>query len=187
VKPLAIVVGLLLLLGLLVAKLAAFRKDLGAQREAINLAWTRVELALQRRADLVPRLAETVKATARQERAVVDSLTEARAAVAGARTPVERIAANSRLDSAIARLLVVLENYPGVQSGGDFLRLQDELFEAENRVAGERRQYNEAVQRYNMSLALFPNNIAASLFGFSPHDAYFKTGPASRVAPNMAF
>jgi LemA protein len=187
VKRLAFAVALLLLLSVAVARLAACRKNLGAQREEINAAWTRLELALQRRAGLVPRLLETVNPVAKREQAVVDSLTGARGALAAARTPLECIAANSRLDSAIARLLVVLANYPGLQSRGDFLRLQDELFDAESRLAGERRRYNEAVQRYNMSLGLFPYNIAAALFGFAPHDAPFKTGPASLVASDVAF
>ncbi len=187
-KVLAVVLGILLVLGVAFGgKLISVRNELVTQQEAIKAAWSQVDVALQRRADLIPNLVETVKGFAKQEQAVINSVTEARAALLGARTPQERMQANAALDSALGRLLVVVENYPLIKSNENFLRLQDELAGTENRIAVERRKYNEAVQRYNTHIALFPNNVAASLFGFQRNDAYFQTAPAAREAPAVQF
>jgi LemA protein len=187
-KALLIVLGVLvLLLVVFGGQFVGIRNDLVTQSEAVNAAWAQVDVALQRRAELIPNLVETVKGFAKQEREVFQSIADARAALAGARTPEERIAANTRLDSALSRLLVVVENYPQLRSNENFLRLQDELAGTENRIAVERRKYNEAVQRYNTSIELFPNNLVASISGFHRNDAYFKTDPGSRSAPKVAF
>jgi len=156
-------------------------------RNRCDNAWSQVDVQLRRRYDLIPNLVETVKGFAKQEVTVIDSVTKARAALIGARTPQERIDANSQLDGALARLLVVVENYPNLKSNENFLRLQDELAGTENRIAVERRKYNETVQRYNTTIQLFPNNLAAALFGFQANSAYFKTEPASRLTPKVAF
>ncbi len=187
-KVVWIVLGVLVLIGLLFGgKLIGTRNQLVVEREAINGAWAQVDVALQRRADLIPNLVATVKGFAAQEKGVIDSVTNARAALVGARTPREKIEANGQLDSALARLLVVVENYPNLKSSENFLRLQDELSGTENRIAVERRKYNETVQRYNTSIDLFPNNIAAALFGFQRNDAYFRTDAGSRQAPQVKF
>ena len=169
------------------AKLVGVRNDLVVQQEQIKAAWAQVDVVLQRRADLIPNLVQTVKGYAKHEQSVIDSVTAARAALMGAKSPRERIQANSRLDGALGRLLVIVENYPNLKANENFLRLQDELAGTENRIAVERRRYNEAVQRYNTNIALFPNNLAASLFGFSRNDAYFQTAPAKREVPKVAF
>ncbi|MDX1982014.1 MAG: LemA family protein [Bryobacteraceae bacterium] len=187
-KVIGIVLVVLLLVGLVFGgKLVGIRNDLVTEREAINGAWAQVDVALQRRADLIPNLVETVKGFARQEQSVIDSVTKARAALMGARTPGEKIEANQQLDGALGRLLVVVENYPNLKSDQNFLNLQRELAGTENRIAVERRKYNETVQRYNTSIDLFPNNIAASLFGFQRNDAYFKTEPGARQVPQVKF
>jgi LemA protein len=183
-----IILGVLLLAGLLFGfKLIGIRNELVAQREAINGAWAEVDNMLMRRADLIPNLVETVRGFAKQEKEVLESIASARSALLNARTPQERIEANNRLDSALGRLLVVVENYPQLKSNENFLRLQDELAGTENRIAVARRRYNEAVQRYNTTIDLFPNNIAAALFGFQRNDAYFRVDPAARTAPKVAF
>lgn len=168
-------------------KFISVRNELATQNEAIAASWAQVDVVLQRRANLIPNLVETVKGFAKQEKEVIDSVTSARAQMAGARTPQERIAANSQLDSALARLLVVVEQYPNLKSNENFLRLQDELAGAENRIAVERRKYNETVQRYNTQLRLFPNNIIGAMSGFQRNDAYFRTEAGSRAAPKVAF
>jgi len=187
-KAVWIVVGVLVVAGLLFGgKFVTVRNELATQNVGIEAQWAQVDVALQRRADLIPNLVETVKGFAKQEKDVIASVANARAALVGARTPQEKIAANNQLDGALSRLLVVVENYPNLKSNENFLRLQDELAGTENRIAVERRKYNETVQRYNTQLVIFPNNIIASLSGFSRNDAYFKTDAGARVAPKVAF
>jgi LemA protein len=183
-----IVVVVLLLAGLACGtKYVSVRNDLFTEKNAIDAAWANVDVALQRRADLIPNLVETVKGYAKHEEGVIKEVADARAALGGARTPQEKIQANSQLDGAISRLLVVVENYPQLRANENFLRLQDELAGTENRIAVERRKYNETVQRYNTQIELFPDNIVASLTGLARNDAYFKTEPGARTAPKVAF
>ncbi len=187
-KAVLIVLGVLLLIVLLVGgSLMGTRNQLVVLRESVNGAWSQVDVDLQRRADLIPNLVETVKGYAKQEQEVFGAIANARSALLNARNPQEKIAANQNLDSAIGRLLVVVENYPQLQSNENFLRLQDELAGTENRIAQSRRRYNEAVQRYNTEIEKFPNNIAATLFGFQRNDAYFRSDPAARTAPSVKF
>ncbi len=163
------------------------RNEMVRKRETVNAAWSQVDVVLQRRADLIPNLVETVKGFAAHEEKVFGDIAAARAAMAGAKTPQEKIAANGQLDSALSRLLVVVENYPQLRSNENFLRLQDELAGTENRIAIERRRYNETVQDYNTYITLFPNNIIAGLTGFTRNDAYFKTDEGARQAPKVNF
>src|SRR5256885_794275 len=181
---LIVIVVLALLLG---AGLMSSRNELVTEREQINGAFAQVDTALQRRNDLIPNLVETVKGMAKQEQNVIDSVTKARAAMLGAQTPADKIQADADLRSAIGRLMVVVENYPQIKSNENFLRLQDELAGTENRIAVERRKYNETVQRYNTDIELFPKNIAASLFGFKREDAYFKADVGAKEAPKVKF
>jgi len=163
------------------------RNQMVTLKETVNSQWSQVDVVLQRRADLIPNLVETVKGIASQEQKVFGDIAAARAALIGAKTPADKIAANGQLDGALGRLLVVVENYPQLRSNENFLRLQDELAGTENRIAIERRRYNEAVQAYNTYIGLFPNNIVASLSGFTRDDAYFKTDEGARQAPKVNF
>jgi LemA protein len=163
------------------------RNQMVVKRENVNALWSQVDVVLQRRADLIPNLVQTVKGFATHEEKVFGDIAAARAAMIGAKTPQDKIAANGQLDSALGRLMVVVENYPQLRSNENFLRLQDELAGTENRIAIERRRYNEAVQDYNTYISLFPNNIIASLSGFTRNDAYFKTDEGSRQAPKVDF
>jgi LemA protein len=163
------------------------RNEMAIKREAVNAAWSQVDVVLQRRADLIPNLVETVKGYAVQEQTVFGDIANARAALIGAKTPADKIAANGQLDSALSRLLVIVENYPQLKSNENFMRLQDELAGTENRIAVERRRYNQAVQDYNTYIALFPNSLVASFAGFTRNDAYFKTDEGARQAPKVNF
>jgi LemA protein len=187
VKGATIVIAVLVLLGLAGGEFVSVRNDLVLQREAVDAQWANIEAVLQRRADLIPNLVETVKGFAKHETEVFQSIADARAALAGAHAPQEKIQANGQLDGALSRLLVITENYPQLRSNENFLRLQDELSGSENRIAVERRKYNEALQHYNASIDLFPSNWVASLAGFHRNDAYFKTEPGAAVAPKVKF
>jgi len=184
---LIVIVVLVLLVVLVGGKFVGIRNDLVTQREAVTSQWSDVDVALQRRADLIPNLVNTVKGFAAHETEVFKDIADARARLAGGRTPGEKIQANQQLDSAISRLLVIAENYPQLKSNENFLRLQDELAGTENRIAVERRKYNEALQRYNTSIALFPNNLVAGMSGMARNDAYFQTEPGARTAPKVQF
>jgi LemA protein len=185
----ALIVVLVLAVALLAmgGKYVSVRNDLVTRKEAVSAAWSQVDVALQRRADLIPNLVETVKGFAKHEEKAIGDVASARAALIGAKSPSEKIAANSQLDGALGRLLVVVENYPNLKANENFLRLQDELAGTENRIAVERRKYNETVQSYNTQIQLFPNNIVASMSGFQREDAYFKTEPGARTVPKVAF
>ena len=186
-KGLIVVIILVLLVVWIGGTFVGHRNEMVRKREAVNSAWSQVDVVLQRRADLIPNLVETVKGYATQEQKVFGDIAAARAALIGAKTPQDKIAANGQLDSALGRLLVVVENYPQLKSNENFLRLQDELAGTENRIAIERRRYNETVQDYNTYIALFPNNIVASMSGFTRNDAYFKADEGARQAPKVNF
>ena len=163
------------------------RNQMAIKKEAVNAAWAQVDVVLQRRADLIPNLVETVKGFATQEQVVFGDIAKARSALLGARSPAEKITANGQLDSALGRLLLVVERYPQLKSNENFMRLQDELAGTENRIAVERRRYNEVVQDYNTFIATFPNSLVASMGGFARNDAYFKTEEGTRQAPKVNF
>jgi LemA protein len=182
------ILAILLVIGLLLGNsFISRRNQMAIKREAVNSAWSQVDVVLQRRADLIPNLVETVKGYAAQEVTVFGDIAKARSALLSASSPADKIAANQRLDSALGRLLVVVENYPQLRSNENFLRLQDELAGTENRIAVERRRYNETLQDYNTYLSLFPNNLVASMGGFARNDAYFKADEGARQAPKVNF
>ena len=163
------------------------RNSLVSKSEAVKAAWSQVDIVLQRRADLIPNLVETVKAYAKQEQTVFGDIAKARSALLSAGTPQEKIAANQQLDGALGRLLLVVENYPQLKSNENFLRLQDELAGTENRIAVERKRYNDTLRDYNTYAQQFPNNIFAGWAGFKPNEAYFTAAEGSRQAPKVNF
>jgi LemA protein len=163
------------------------RNTLVQKDQAVKAAWSQVDVVLQRRADLIPNLVETVKGYAKQEQIVFGEVAKARSALLSAGTPQEKIAANQQLDGALGRLLAIVENYPQLKSNENFLRLQDELAGTENRIAVERRRYNETLQDYNTYVQQFPNNIFARWAGFQRNDAYFAAAEGSRHVPKVDF
>jgi LemA protein len=187
-KPGIIILVVLLILALLFGGMYVSRRNqMVALNEQVKSDWAQVDVVLQRRADLIPNLVATVKGFAAQEQTVFDDIAKARAALLGAQTPESKIAANGQLDGALGRLLAIVENYPQLKSNENFLRLQDELAGTENRIAVERKRYDDAIQAYNTYVALFPNNIVASLSGFQRNNAYFAAPEASREAPKVEF
>jgi LemA protein len=163
------------------------KNQMVTKNEAVKAAWSQVDIVLQRRADLIPNLVETVKGFALQEQTVFGDIAKARSRLLSANTPADKIAANQQLDGALGRLLVVVENYPQLKSNENFLRLQDELAGTENRIAVERKRYNDALQDYNTFIGLFPNSIWAGMAGFKRNDAYFAASEGSRTAPKVDF
>lgn len=156
------------------------------QQEAIKGSWGEVENQLQRRNDLIPNLVNTVKGFAAQEKEILDRIAASREKLAGARTPGETIEAANEQSSALARLLVVVENYPQLKSNENFMRLMDELSGTENRIAVARGRYNEKVQAYNALRRRFPSNVTAKIFGFEEWK-YFEAPASAREVPTVDF
>jgi len=157
-----------------------------SQEEAIKAQWAQVENQLQRRNDLIPNLVESVKGVTQQEQEVFGRIADSRAKLAGATTPEQRMQAANEQSAALARLLVVVENYPQLRSNESFNRLMDELSGTENRIAVERMRYNEAVQAYNTSRRQFPANVTAKLFSFKEYP-FFEAPEAAREVPKVNF
>ena len=163
------------------------KNTLVSKNEAVKSAWSQVDIVLQRRADLIPNLVETVKGYAKQEQTVFGDIAKARSALLSAGTPQEKIAANGQLDGALGRLLLIVENYPQLKSNENFLRLQDELAGTENRIAVERKRYNDTLRDYNTYVQQFPASVFAGWAGFKANNAYFQASEGSRVAPKVDF
>jgi len=183
----AVVVVLVVLLLIVFGQYVGVRNTLVSKNEAVKAAWSQVDIVLQRRADLIPNLVETVKGYAQQEQTVFGDIAKARSALLSAGTPQEKIAANGQLDGALGRLLLVVENYPQLKSNENFLRLQDELAGTENRIAVERKRYNDTLQDYNTYVRQFPHNVFAGYAGFKPNEAYFEASEESRQVPKVNF
>ena len=154
--------------------------------EGIRSAWAQIENQLQRRADLIPNLVATVKGYAAHEREVLEGIADARARMAGARTVEEKMDASNALDSALGRLLVVVERYPNLKADKSFARLMDELAGTENRLAVERKRYNDLVQAYNIKIRRFPEKAVAGLFHFQTA-TYFQLVESARAVPRVEF
>jgi len=187
-KNALIVIGVLVLIALIAfGQYVGVRNTLVTKNEAVKASWSQVDIVLQRRADLIPNLVETVKGYAQQEQTVFGDIAKARSALLSAGSPQDKIAANQQLDGALGRLLLIVENYPQLKSNENFLRLQDELAGTENRIAVERKRYNDTLQDYNTYVQKFPNNIYAGWAGFKPNQAYFAATEQSRQVPKVNF
>ena len=183
----AIAVGLALLLG--GCEFVQERNKLAAEREAIRGEWSQVDADLQRRADLIPNLVETVKGYATHEKSTLEAVTNARAAASSARTVDEKVQADNMLSGALRQLFAVAEAYPDLKANTNFLQLQTELGDIENKLAAARRYFNSAVREYNTGREQFPAALIAGAFGFAPR-ASFDLGEnraAAEVAPKVSF
>ena len=152
----------------------------------VKSKWAQVNVQLQRRADLIPNLVETVKGFATQERTIFEAVANARAKLAGAGTVQDQINANNQLSSALSRLLVIVENYPQLKSDANFRALMDELAGTENRLSVERKRYNDAVGAYNVAVRRFPGNLFAGVFGFK-EAPFYEVPESARQTPQVKF
>ena len=183
-----VVLGVVMLLALSVyGSFVNTQNGLVAKDESVKATWSEVDVQLQRRADLIPNLVETVKGFTKEESTVYGDIANARAGLLNAQGPAGKIEANGRLDSAIGRLLMLTENYPQLKSNEQFMRLQDELSGTENRIGVARKRYNDALEVYNVSVRQFPASLWAGMLGFHANDAYFRATEAAKTVPSVKF
>ena len=183
----AIIAIIVLIVAVIGGAYVSSRNQMVTLDEQVKSNWAQVDVVLQRRADLIPNLVNTVKGFAAHEETVYADIANARAALLSAKTPSDKIAANGQLDGALGRLLAISENYPQLKSNENFLRLQDELAGTENRIAVERKRYNDSIQAYNTYIRQFPNSMFAGWAGFQPNNAYFQASATSREVPKVEF
>jgi len=164
------------------------RNGLIDKDETVKEQWKQIETQLQRRADLIPNLVETVKGYAKHEKGVFTEVAEARAKMLAARGPHEKAAASSLLGGALGRLMAISERYPELKANTNFLRLQDELAGTENRIATARTRYNRAVKEYNASIRKFPGSLFAGSMGLKKAEYYNPPdSKAIQTAPSVKF
>lgn len=180
-------IGLVIVAVIIVAGVIGIYNNLVSGSENVKASWAQVENVLQRRADLIPNLVNTVKGYAAHEKSVFEEVTKARSAWTGAATQEDKVKAANSMDSAISRLLLVVENYPTLKADSTFLKLQDELAGTENRISVERMRYNQAVRAYNIMIKTFPAYIVANKFGFGQFSEYFKAEEKAREVPQVKF
>lgn len=187
IKILLIILGIIILFGLIIfSSIKGTYNSLVMLDEGVKSSWAQVENQLQRRFDLIPNYVETVKGYAKHEKELFIKVTEARAKVGGAGNIPDKIKANNELSGALSRLLLVVERYPDLKANQNFIRLQDELAGTENRIAVERRRYNESVKTLNIKVRSFPTNILAGMFGFEKA-AFFEVPEAAKAVPKVTF
>ncbi len=184
---LGVVAVLLLAVFMVFGSYVSAKNQMVAKDQAVKEAWSNVDADLERRADLIPNLVETVKGFTKEESTVFGDIANARAGMLNAQGPQAKIAANNQLDGAIGRLLLLTENYPQLRSSDQFMRLQDELAGTENRIKVSRVRYNDAVRDYNTFILQFPNSIWAGIAGYHQNNAYFEASPDARNAPVVKF
>ncbi len=185
-KGLIALIVILVIVGIFASSIFGSYNTLVKLDEDVNTQWANVESKLQRRFDLIPNLVESVKGAMAHEKEVFTAIADARARLAGAGSTDERVQASNELEGALARLLVVVENYPELKSNQNVTALMDELSGTENRISTERDRYNEIVRVYNSAIRRFPKNIMAGMFGFEKRP-YFEAVPGANVAPEVKF
>ncbi len=183
-KILLFIVALIVVVG---GMFAASYNSLVSYDEGIKSAWAQVENVLQRRNDLIPNLVNTVKGYAKHEKEIFEDVANARSALLNAKSIDDKAKAAGTLDSAVGRLLAIAENYPQLKANESFNALMDELAGTENRIAVERKRYNDIVQLYNTSVRRFPTNIIAGFCGFREKEIYFKAEEKAKQVPEVKF
>lgn len=185
-----IVIGVLVVFGLvgiyLVTSFISHYNQMITLSEDIDAKWAQVENQLQRRFDLIPNLVETVKGYAEKEERIFTNIAEARSRIGSARTPEQRMEAEGEMGGFLSRLLMITENYPQLRASEQFQQLQAQLEGTENRIAVERKRYNDSVQQYNTLIKQFPGRFYASLAGFEPRE-FFEAAPTAQEVPQVDF
>lgn len=184
-STIVLIVILVLVVVIGIALVGGYNKVV-SQRESVDTASANLDVMLKRRADLIPNLVNTVKGYTSHENEVIEQITTARENLINANNIEEKAAADEELSSAIDALMIVVENYPDLKSSQNFIQLSDELAGTENRIATARRDYNNAVQTYNLTIRRFPNNLLAGMFGFETVE-YFEATESSQEVPNVSF
>ena len=191
-----VLIGIIVFVVFVGLVIGSYYNSLVTLQENVKEKWSQVENVYQRRLDLIPNLVETVKGYAKHEKETLKMVVEARAKALQMKVDSSMIEDQAKLNefikmqneisSSLSRLLLIVENYPDLKANQNFLALQSQLEGTENRIAVERRRYNEAVKLYNTKIRRFPGNVIASLFGFKPY-AYFKAQSGANVAPKVKF
>lgn len=185
-KSTIVIIVVVVILIAIIAGLVSSYNGVVSLSEEVDNKFATIDTMLQRRADLIPNLVNTVKGYTNQEQAVIDSVTDARAKLAGANSVGEKANADQELTSALNNLLVVVENYPDLKSSQNFINLSDELADTENRIATARKDYNDAVKKYNTKIKRFPTNIVSGMFGYGEKE-YFQASEGSEEVPTVDF
>ncbi|CZQ81008.1 MULTISPECIES: LemA family protein [Trichococcus] len=177
-------IGVFIAVLLLGVPLISSYNGLVTEESNVDVQWANVETKLQRRYDLIPNLVESVKGAMEQEQEVFGAIADARARIGSAQTTEEQVTASNEMESALSRLLVIVENYPELKSNEQVTALMDELAGTENRISVERDRYNESVQQYNNKVKRFPGSLMAGLFGFD-EKSYFEAVSGAETAPSV--
>lgn len=185
-KSSIILIAVIAIIVIIIAVFAGSYNGLVGKKENVDTQLSNLDVMLQRRADLIPNLVNTVKGYTSHETEIINSITDARAKLVGSSTIEDKANANQELSTALNALMVVVENYPDLKSSQNFIQLSDELAGTENRIATARRDYNEAVKTYNTSIKKFPTNIVASMFNFE-QSTYFEATQGSEQVPTVEF
>lgn len=185
-KSTIVIIVVVVILVAIIAALVSNYNGVVSLSEEVDNKFATIDTMLQRRADLIPNLVNTVKGYTNQEQAVIDSVTDARAKLAGANSVGEKANADQELSTALSNLLVVVENYPDLKSSQNFINLSDELAGTENRIATARKDYNDAVKEYNTKIKRFPTNIVSGMFGYGEKE-YFQASEGSEEVPTVDF
>lgn len=185
-KGAKILLAILVLVVVLVVYTFSTYNSLVRLKENVDSKWSQVENQLQRRADLIPNLVNTVKGYAKHEKEIFETLAQARSKLLNSSTVEDKAKANDELSSAISRLLMIVENYPNLKADKAFVQLMDELSGTENRIAVARKDYNDAVKQYNMKIKVFPNVLIARMFGFEERQ-YFQASSQAQNVPSVDF
>ncbi len=181
----ALIVAIVILVLIVIACIALYN-NLVKLRNMVDNAWAQIDVQLQRRLDLIPNLVETVKGYAKHESGTLDAVTQARSAVANAKTPEGRMKANNQLTSTLKTLFAVAEAYPDLKANTNFSELQTELSNTEDKISYMRQSFNDTVMKYNTAIQTFPAVLLAGLMGFKPRES-FDADASAETAPKVTF